>query len=238
VRQQRWDGAFLAALRRADILGQTFGTCARIGTRRVANRNHHSKPSTIDTLSLTNLQRVNVVGTSGSGKSTFAKQLAELVDAPYIEMDRLYHKPNWEESTPEELVQKLNEALKPDRWILDGNYHSKSFQTKWSRATCIVWLDMSFTRTITQAFGRAITRIRTKRELWPGTGNRETFRKTFLSRDSVLLWTLTSYHRVRRRYETMQNDRGEFNHVRFIRLRGRAATDAFLNQVSTSRNNG
>ncbi|MFK7820157.1 MAG: adenylate kinase, partial [Planctomycetaceae bacterium] len=189
-----------------------------------------------DDISLDDLQRVNVVGTSGSGKSTFAKRLAELLDSPYVEMDQLYHKPNWGESTPEELVRKLDEALTPDRWILDGNYHSKSFKTKWSRATSIIWLDMSFTRTATQALGRAIKRIRTKKELWPGTGNRETFRKTFLSRDSVLLWTLTSYHRVRARYSAVEKERGEFNEIRFIRLRGRAASAAFLQEVTEMQN--
>ncbi|MBX2811092.1 MAG: hypothetical protein KTR25_04760 [Myxococcales bacterium] len=191
--------------------------------------------SSTEDISIDDLQRVNVVGTSGSGKSTFAKRLAELLDAPCIEMDRLYHKPNWEESTSEELVASLNEALKPENWVLDGNYHSKSYQTKWARATCIIWLDMSFARTVTQAFGRAIERIRTKKELWPGTGNRETFRRTFLSRESILLWTLTSYHRVHARYTAVEQERGEFNHVRFVRLSGRQATEQFLGLVATKR---
>ncbi len=185
--------------------------------------------------SLRQLDRVNVVGTSGSGKSTFAKKLAKLLGSPHIEMDRLYHKPNWEESTADELTEKLDKALAPDRWILDGNYHSKSFKTKWSRATAIIWLDMSFTRNVTQATQRAIRRIRSKQELWPGTGNRETFRRTFMSRESVLLWTLTSYHRVKRRYAAIETDRGEFNHVPFLRLRGRAESEAFLQEVATVR---
>lgn len=186
----------------------------------------------MDSLTLQQLTRVNVVGTSGSGKSTFSKRLAELLGSPYVEMDRLYHKPNWEESTADELVEKLEVALGPDQWVLDGNYHSKSFQAKWSRATAIIWLDMSFTRTVTQATLRAIQRIRSNRELWPGTGNRETFGRTFMSRESVLLWTLTSYHRVRRRYAEIEHDRGEFQHLEFIRLQGRAATEEFLGQVA------
>lgn len=182
-------------------------------------------------ISLEELRRVNVVGTSGSGKSTFSARLAELLGSPYIEMDRLYHKPNWQESTPPELLRKLDAALEPEWWVLDGNYHSKSFEKKWSRATGIVWLDMSFTRTVTQATSRAIQRIRSGQELWPGTGNRETFRRTFMSRESVLLWTLTSYYRVRRRYSALEQERGEFQKVSFVRLRGRAASIAFLRHV-------
>ena len=41
--------------------------------------------------------KINVVGTSGSGKSTLARQLAERLDVPYIEMDRLYWRPEWQE---------------------------------------------------------------------------------------------------------------------------------------------
>ena len=75
---------------------------------------------------LPDLSRVNVVGTSGSGKSTFCKRLSELLDAPHIEMDRLYHKPNWGEPTSEEFEAIVAEAIKPDCWVLDGNYHSLS----------------------------------------------------------------------------------------------------------------
>ncbi len=208
---------------------------SNLANKRVPHQLARTVRTNMPPLSLQQLDRVNVVGTSGSGKSTFARKLAELLGSPHIEMDRLYHKPNWEESTPDELVEKLNKALAPDRWILDGNYHSKSFKTKWSRATAIIWLDMSFTRNVTQATQRAIRRIRTKQELWPGTGNRETFRRTFMSRESVLLWTLTSYHRVKRRYAAIEANRGEFNHVPFLRLRGRAASEAFLQDVATLR---
>lgn len=181
--------------------------------------------------SLPDLSRVNVVGTSGSGKSTFCKRLSGLLGAPHIEMDRLYHKPNWGEPTAEEFAAIVAAAIKPDRWVLDGNYHSKSWKTKWSRATAIVWLDMSFTRNFTQAFGRAIERIRTGKELWPGTGNRETFSRTFFSRESVLLWMIMSHGRVGKRYAALQQERGEFNHVPFVRLRGRKASEEFLKRV-------
>lgn len=45
--------------------------------------------------------KINVVGTSGSGKSTLARQLAERLDVPYIEMDRLYWRPEWQ-GTPDD----------------------------------------------------------------------------------------------------------------------------------------
>ena len=37
--------------------------------------------------------RINVVGTSGSGKSTFAKSIAKKFNAPYVQMDEIFGNP-------------------------------------------------------------------------------------------------------------------------------------------------
>ena len=55
--------------------------------------------------------RINVIGTSGSGKSTLAKRIAEKLDIPYIELDELFWKPNWTESTDEEFFPKVARAV-------------------------------------------------------------------------------------------------------------------------------
>ena len=65
--------------------------------------------------------RINVLGTSDSGKSTFAKSIAQKCNAPYVQLDELQWKPNWEESSDEEVFPKVEKALSSDRWILDGN---------------------------------------------------------------------------------------------------------------------
>src|SRR2546425_568451 len=70
------------------------------------------------------LRRVNVKGTSGSGKSTFAAELARRLDVPYVELDALHHGPNWSEPTDEEFQERVREAMAgaPDGWVIDGNY--------------------------------------------------------------------------------------------------------------------
>ena len=51
---------------------------------------------------LSRIERINVVGTSGSGKSTFARELAELLKLLYYEMDQLFWKLDWQESSDDE----------------------------------------------------------------------------------------------------------------------------------------
>jgi len=181
---------------------------------------------------LPDLTRVNVIGGTGSGKTTFCSRLSASLGTPHIEMDRLFHKPNWCEPKAEEFQRIVAEALQGNEWVLDGNYHSKTHEIKWSRATAIIWLDKSFPRTVTQSVGRSVRNIVSAKELWPGTGNRETFRRAFFSRQSILLWMLTTYHRVHRRYSALHKDRGDFNHVPFVRLKGRNAAEQFLSQVA------
>ncbi len=176
--------------------------------------------STLAELTIADLQRINVVGLSGSGKSTIARRLAEALQTDYVEMDRLFHGPNWTEATAEVFRERITKAISSDRWVLDGNYHSKTYDLKWARATSIVWVNTSFTRNIWQSTTRAIQRAWTQQELWPDTGNRETFRKTFLSRQSIILWAFASYHNVQRRYQSIR-EAETWEHIRFIELRTR-----------------
>ncbi|RYZ60353.1 MAG: adenylate kinase [Proteobacteria bacterium] len=175
------------------------------------------------------MQRINVVGTSGSGKSTFAKRLAHALSLPYIEMDALNWGPNWTEAPEDVFLSRVRRALIPDAWVLDGNY-GQSRAIKWERATTVIWLDYNFFTVIYQVTKRAIIRAVTKQELWPGTGNVETFRKTFLEKDSIILWSLTSYHRNRRNYTAFMQS-PDYASIQWIRLRSHREATAFLSEL-------
>ncbi|MGF1740459.1 adenylate kinase [Vibrio profundum] len=182
------------------------------------------------------MDRINVVGTSGSGKSTFAKKLAEKTSIDYHEMDGMYWKPNWIESTDEELFQAISEVTKCSRWVLDGNYH-RTVPIKWQSVDTVIWLDYSFQRTVFQAIRRAISRVVDQEELWPNltsdksSGNRETFKRAFMSRDSIILWTLKTYKRNRCRYQALMSN-PDYQHIRFIQLRSPAEAKRFLNSLN------
>ncbi|MEM5441856.1 AAA family ATPase [Serratia marcescens] len=145
--------------------------------------------------------KINVVGTSGSGKSTLARQLAERFGVPYIEMDRLYWRPEWQGTPDDEFQTRLEQALAEagEGWVLDGNY-SRTQPIKWREVDYILWLDYGFCRTLWQAVRRACRRAASKSELWPGTGNRESFRRSFFSRESIVLWTIRTYSKNRKKY--------------------------------------
>ena len=162
--------------------------------------------------------KINVVGTSGSGKSTLAKQLADALNAPCVQLDQLFWRANWQGAPDDEFFAELEEALaaSPQEWILDGNF-DRTRHIKWRDVDMVVWIDYPFWRVFSQALTRAVKRIISQEELWPGTGNHESFRRTFLSRDSVLLWSLKTWRQNRKRYlADMVNPR--YAHIQFVRL--------------------
>ena len=87
--------------------------------------------------------RVNVKGISGSGKSTFSRQLAERLGVPYLEIDAVHHGPNWTEASAEELQTRVRDFMAgaPGGWVIDGNYESKLGDLVLAAADRIVWLD-------------------------------------------------------------------------------------------------
>jgi adenylate kinase family enzyme len=143
-------------------------------------------------------RQIVVKGSSGSGKSTVAAELASRLGLTYIELDALHHGPNWSEPTAEEFQGIVHEAMEqaPDGWVIDGNYESKLGNLVVDKADTIVWLDLPLSVKWPRVWRRTMHRIRNRVELW--SGNRETWRDAFASRDSILVWVLRTHVRHRR----------------------------------------
>ena len=171
------------------------------------------------------VRRVAVRGGTGSGKSTFAREVAARLGVPHVELDALHHGPNWQEATAEELQARVGAALDDERgWVVDGNYDGKLGTLVLDRAQLIVWLDLPFATTLWRLLRRTIRRIRTREELW-GTTNRETFRLAFLSRESILLWLFLTHWRYRREWPA------RFAGRELVRLRSPREVSAWLSRL-------
>ena len=103
------------------------------------------------------LQRVAVVGTSCSGKTTFADSLSVILGIPHIELDALYWQPGWMERPPAEFCTLVEKETSGNRWVSDGNY-STVREIVWGRATDVVWLNYSFPLVFSRALRRSISR--------------------------------------------------------------------------------
>lgn len=68
------------------------------------------------------MKRIIVIGSPGSGKSTFSRKLNILTNIPLYHLDLIWHKPDKTNVTKEVFDKELFEILKQDSWIIDGNY--------------------------------------------------------------------------------------------------------------------
>ncbi len=87
--------------------------------------------------------KILVVGVSASGKSTFAKRLANKTNLPAIYMDAIMWKPGWIYIGDEETVKKLKEVSLADKWIIEGYISSDARTFLFDRADTIIYLDYS-----------------------------------------------------------------------------------------------
>jgi adenylate kinase family enzyme len=89
------------------------------------------------------MQRVLVMGSSGSGKSTFARRLSGITGLPMISLDALFWKPGWVASDAAEFDHRVVQATRLPRWVMDGNYISHgAAELRRSLADAVVWFDL------------------------------------------------------------------------------------------------
>nr|BFF06909.1 hypothetical protein GCM10023233_18780 [Brevibacterium otitidis] len=173
------------------------------------------------------MQRVAVVGSSGSGKTTVARQLAKILGAPYVELDAVHWKPNWTPADPAEIRRRVQQEVAHDTWVIDGNYQSIVGSLIWDRADTVVWVNPSRVRSTWRVIRRTIRRARSREELW--NGNRESWSGLFFWRgEESIVWWAWHAHPVRQsRYEAAMNN-PKNAHLTFHRLRTPGHVRQFL----------
>lgn len=169
-------------------------------------------------------RRIVVVGSTGSGKTTLASQLAARLGTRHIELDALHWEPEWTPATRDVFRSRVDAAVASDDWVADGNY-SAVRDLLWARADTLIWLDYALPVILARLTRRTLARIVNRQELW--NGNRERFANAFLSRESIFLWLLGSYRRLRREYPLLLSQ-PEYAHLSVVRLRSPREAAAWL----------
>jgi adenylate kinase family enzyme len=175
-------------------------------------------------------RRIVVYGTTGSGKTTVAARIAECLGVPHIELDAVFWLPDWTKKPPDEYGAEVSALLEryQDGWVCDGNYRELRGITL-PQADTVVWLWLPFRVIFWRLLKRTVRRAWTKESLW-GT-NRESLLKAFFSRDSLLLYAITSRRRHRR---GISRDLKEIPHrAKVYELRSVKEVEGFLARLSS-----
>ncbi len=170
------------------------------------------------------LQRINVVGTTGAGKTAFAARLAAQLGVRHVELDALHWGPGWTPPDDDVFRDRVRGALAGDRWVACGNYR-KVRDIVWERADTVVFLDYPLPLMFWRLLKRTARRVASREPLWGHS--RESMRNAFFSRNSLFVWQWNTFRRRRTEYQEALAD-PRWSHVDFVRLRRPAEADRWL----------
>lgn len=86
-------------------------------------------------------KKILVIGSPGSGKSYFSKQLSLKIKIPVYHLDMYYWREGWISAPQEEFDQIINDIMSNDEWIIDGNYQ-RTLEHRVSNADVVFFLDI------------------------------------------------------------------------------------------------
>ncbi len=85
-------------------------------------------------------QRIVVIGSSGAGKSTFARQLGAKTGLPVTHIDQLFWQPGWVQTPRATYLERLSAVVMQDRWIIEG-VNSSTLDLRLPRTDLVIWLE-------------------------------------------------------------------------------------------------
>ncbi len=107
-------------------------------------------------------QKIIIIGSPGSGKSTFARKLRDKTGLPLYYLDMLWHKPDRTTISREEFDARLEEIFTTDKWIIDGNYQ-RTLERRLQVCDTVFLLDFP----LEQCLAGAMERVGRQREEMP-----------------------------------------------------------------------
>ena len=86
------------------------------------------------------MKRVIVIGCPGSGKSTFSRALSKKTNLPLYHLDMMYWNEDGTTVEKAEFTDSLDNILKKEEWIIDGNYAS-TMEKRMAACDTVFFLD-------------------------------------------------------------------------------------------------
>lgn len=106
------------------------------------------------------MKKILVIGSSGAGKSTLSVRLGKITGIEVVHLDKLHWKPNWTEPSKDEWKLIVENALRGESWIMDGNF-SGTIEMRMAACDTVIFLDLPRTvciyrilKRVAQSYGK------------------------------------------------------------------------------------
>lgn len=171
------------------------------------------------------MQRILVVGSGGSGKSTLSVRLGSLLGLPVIHLDALYWSPGWVEPDKKQWAQTVRQVIDQNAWILDGNY-SGTLAERIAACDTVVFLDVSRFVCVWRVLKRVVRyRGESRPDMSPGCPERINL--------PFLLWIWNYPNRSRRKVLELLETMSVTKNV--VHLRTQSDVERFIGAITASR---
>ena len=173
------------------------------------------------------MQRINVIGISGSGKSFVADRVGAVLGLPVVRLDALRHGPNWTEVPATLFADRVAAEAAQESWVMDGSY-ALVRSLIWPRADAIIWTDLDRAAVMRQVIWRSLRDWATRREVVPGSRERL---RNFLEPWHPIRWAWRQHARMRESERQSLED-AAWAHLDIRHLRSRREIDDFLARLA------
>ena len=164
------------------------------------------------------MRKVIVIGSPGSGKSVFSRKLREKTGLPIYYLDVIYHRPDGTFMPNDQFETEINKIMEKDCWIIDGNYGSRSIESRLEKCDTVFLLDYP----VDVCIEGARSRIGNNREDYPWA--EEDFKDDF--EQWIRDFPITRLPKI---YELLE----KYRDIREIRVfRSREEADDYLKEFS------
>lgn len=86
------------------------------------------------------MEKVIIIGSPGSGKSTFGRQLKNMTGLPLYHLDMMFWNADKTTVPKEVFMERLTKTMESSKWIIDGNYGS-SMEMRLKACDTVFFLD-------------------------------------------------------------------------------------------------
>ena len=155
-------------------------------------------------------RRILAAGTSGSGKTTLAARIGKQLHVPHVEIDALFHGPDW--TARPTFKADVRRLVAEPAWVTEWQY-SQVRAVLAARAELVVWLDLSRARVMQQVVRRTL-RLRLRRQtLWNGNIEPPLW-TVFTDPEHIVRWAWSTHSKTTERVEALREERPDLDVAR------------------------
>lgn len=173
-------------------------------------------------------RRVLVAGVTGSGKTTLASRIGARGALPHVEIDALFHGPEWVPRSA--FLDDVRAFAAEERWVTEWQYTSKGTDRILApRAHVLVWLDYPYPLVRRRLLRRTLRRRLLRTRLWNGNVEPPLWtRAAWTGENDILRWQRDTRHKWEDR---MPGIRRDYPNLAVVRLRHPRDAERWLDRA-------